>query len=98
MEDVYDVIPKSLSAVAKELFRLTVCLKPRLIHQGIQSFENIHGMRIDFIFLISYLNSLIFIAFQSEFSFQILFLFQKDMAIPVYQDSYEGKFVELSRK
>ena len=41
IEDVYDVIPKSLTSVARELFRLAVCLKPRLIHRGIQGIEHL---------------------------------------------------------
>ena len=35
-----DSVPKSLHSIAKELFRLSVCLKPRLIHTGIERIKN----------------------------------------------------------
>ena len=36
-----DSIPKSLNTIAKEIFRMAVCLKPRLIRSGI---ERIHSL------------------------------------------------------
>ena len=31
-----DSVPKSLHSVVKELFRMSVCLKPQLVHTGIE--------------------------------------------------------------
>ena len=36
-----DEIPKNLHSVAKEVFKIAVCLKPRLIHTGIERFDRL---------------------------------------------------------
>ena len=37
----FDGIPKNIHTVTKELFRMAVCLKPRLIQSGIERIQNI---------------------------------------------------------
>ena len=36
-----DSVPKSLHSVVKELFRMSVCLKPQLVHTGIERIKSI---------------------------------------------------------
>ena len=35
-----DALPKNLNTIAKELFRMGVCLKPRLIRSGIERLKS----------------------------------------------------------
>ena len=36
-----DSVPKNLNSVAKELFQIAVCLKPRLIRNGIERINSL---------------------------------------------------------
>ena len=35
-----EAIPKNLNTVARELFRMAICLKPRLIRTGLERIRN----------------------------------------------------------
>ena len=47
IEGIYDAVPKNLTTLAKELFRMAVCIKPRLIRTGLQNIQDINRLPLE---------------------------------------------------
>ena len=43
-----DVVPKNMHTIVKEIFKMAVCIKPRLIRQGFQMMDTLNATQDTF--------------------------------------------------